>query len=72
MIKKILKYYSFNVLELLEIDTTPYISKTYYISMYWGCPGMLKGRSGMDMVSGRWESIIFLFRDYIAIGSRYI
>ena len=40
--------------------------------MSWGCQGMLKGRSGMDMVSDRWESIIFLFRDYIAIGSRDI
>ena len=40
--------------------------------MSWGCPGMLKSSSGMDVVSNRWESIISLFRDYIAIGSRDI
>ena len=38
-------------------------------SMYWGCPGMLKSISDMDMVPNRSESIISLFRDYIAIGS---
>ena len=43
--------------------------RTSYNSLYWGCPGMLNNRSGMNMVSDRWESII---RDYIPIGSREI
>ena len=33
---------------------------------------MLKSKSGMDMVSNRWESMISLFRDYIPIGYRDI
>ena len=37
-----------------------------------GCPGILKRRSGMDLVSKRLESIIPLPRDYIPIGSRDI
>ena len=43
--------------------------KTTKSSMYWGCPGMLKSISDMDMVPNRSESIISLFRDYFAIGS---
>ena len=38
MIKKILKYYSLNVLELLEIDTTPYISKNLLYQYVLGLP----------------------------------
>ena len=32
--------------------------RTFYNSMSWGCPGMLKSRSTMDMVSNRWEYIM--------------
>ena len=46
--------------------------KTAYNSMSCGCPGILKSRSGMDVVSNRWESIISLFKGYIALGSRDI
>ena len=42
------------------------------MSMSWGCPDMLKSRSGMDVVSNRWESIMPLFRGYIPLGPRYI
>ena len=40
--------------------------------MSWGCPGMLKSSSDMDVVSNGWESIIYLFRNYNPIGSRDI
>ena len=30
-----------------------------------GCPGMLKSRSDMDVVSNRWESIKSLVQGYI-------
>ena len=32
--------------------------------MSWGCPGMLKIRSSMDVVSKKWEAIRSLFRGY--------
>ena len=40
--------------------------------MSWGCPGMLKSSSDMDVVSNGWESYIYLFRNYNPIGSRDI
>ena len=40
--------------------------------MSWGCPGMLKSSSELDVVSNRWESIRFLFRGYIPLGARDI
>ena len=46
--------------------------KTSYNSMSWGCPGMLKSRSDMDVVSNRWESIRSLFKGYIPHGARDI
>ena len=53
--KKFHKYYSLNVRGPLEIDATPYISS--HNSMFWGYEGMPKSRSGMDVISNRWESI---------------
>ena len=44
--------------------------RTSYKSMSWGCPGMLKSNSGMDVISSRWESITSLFRGYIPLGFR--
>ena len=41
-----------------------------YNNMPWGCPGMIKSRNGMDVVSNRWEFIISLFRSYILLGSQ--
>ena len=38
--------------------------RTSYNSMSWGCPGILKNRSGIDVVSNRWESIMSLFTGY--------
>ena len=32
--------------------------RTFYNSMSWGCPDILKSSSGMDVVSDRWKSII--------------
>ena len=43
-----------------------------YNSISWGCQGMLKNRSDMDVVSNRWESIRSLFRGYIPLGARDI
>ena len=40
--------------------------------MSWGCPGILKSSSDMDVISNRWESVKSLFRDYIPIGYRDI
>ena len=40
--------------------------------MSWGFTGMLKNRSGMHMVSNRWEFVILLLKDYMPIGSRNI
>ena len=37
--------------------------------MSWGCPGLLKSRSGMDMVSKKWETLKSLFRGYFPLGS---
>ena len=62
-----------NVGEPLEIDTLLLrFLRTSYNRVSWGCPGILKSRSGMDMISNRWESIISLFRNCIPIGSRDI
>ena len=46
--------------------------RTSYNSKSWGCPGMLKSSSDMDVVANGWESIIYLFRNYNPIGSRDI
>ena len=46
--------------------------RTSYNSMPLGCPGRLKSRSGMDVVSNRWQPIISFFRGYIPHGSRDI
>ena len=46
--------------------------RTSYNSMSWGCPGMLKSRSDIDVISNRWESIRYLFRGYIPLGARDI
>ena len=35
--------------------------------MFWGSPGMLKSRSGMNGVSNRWESIRSLFRGFFPL-----
>ena len=40
--------------------------------MSWGFPGMLKRRSGKDVVSNEWECIKFAFRGSIPLGSRDI
>ena len=40
--------------------------------MSWGCSGMFKSWSGMDVVSNRWEFIKSLFRGHIPLGSRDI
>ena len=49
--KKFLKYYSLNVREPLEIDTSLRFLRTSYNSMSWGCSGILK--SSIVMVSNR-------------------
>ena len=46
--------------------------RTSYNRMSWDCPGMLKSRSGTDVVSNRWESIRSLFKGYISHRSRDI
>ena len=43
--------------------------RTYYNSIFWGCQGMLKSRSNMDVVSNRCESIRSFFRGYIPLGA---
>ena len=43
-----------------------------YNGIPWGCPGILKSQSGMDVVSNSWEFIRSLFRGYIPLGSRDI
>ena len=48
--KKSRKYYSLNVCIPLEIDTNLVTSCN---NMSWGCPGMLKSRSGMGVVFSR-------------------
>ena len=40
--------------------------------MSWGCPGMLKSSSDLDVVSNTWESIRSLFKGYIHVGARDI
>ena len=40
--------------------------------MSCGCPGMLKSKSDIDVVSSRWESIRSLFSGYIPLGARDI
>ena len=72
--KNLFKYYSSNVRKPLEIDITPLLRflRTPYDSMSWGCQGMLKSRSGIDVVSIRWESLRSLFRGYILLGARDI
>ena len=40
--------------------------------MSWGYQSILKSKSGMDVVSNRWESIMSLFRSYISLGSEDI
>ena len=39
--------------------------------MSWGCPGMLKSSSDLDVVSNTWESIRS-FKGYIHVGARDI
>ena len=70
--ERFLKYYSLNLGEPLKINTTPRFLRTSYNLMSCSCPGMLKIRSGMQVVSNRRESIISLFRGYIPLGSRDI
>ena len=72
--KKSFQIYSSNVCKPLEIDITPLLRflRTPYDSMSWGCQGMLKSRSGIDVVSKRWESLRSLFRGYILLGARDI
>ena len=43
--------------------------RTSYNSMSWGCSGMLKSRSDMDVVYNRRKSIRSLFRGYIPFGA---
>ena len=70
--KKLLKYYSLNVREPLESILLLRFQRTSYNCITWGCPGILKSSSGMDVISNRWEFITSLFRDYIPIGYRDI
>ena len=41
-------------------------------STSWGCPGMLKSSSDLDVVSDRWESTRSLFKGYIPLDARDI
>ena len=36
--------------------------------MFWACPRMLKSTSGMEVVSNRRKSIMYLFRGYVPLG----
>ena len=56
-------HFYFLTFELLR----PRSLRTSYNNISWGCPGMLKSRIGMDAVSKRWESIVSLFKGYIAL-----
>ena len=40
--------------------------------MSWGFPGILKSKSGMDVVSNRWESVSSFIKSYIPLDSRDI
>ena len=58
----------------VRMSVSPYKStpllrflRTSHNSMSWGCPGMLKSMSDLDVVPNRWESIRSLFRGYIAL-----
>ena len=66
-----------NITVLMSVNSEklillPRFLRISYNSMSWGCPGMLKNGSGMDVVSNRWESIKSLFRGYILLGPRDI
>ena len=70
--KIFLEYYSLNVCGPLEINTTSRFLKSSCNSMSWGCPGIHKSRSDMDLVSNIWKFIRSFFIGYIALDFREI